>query len=94
MDRTTPRDENRIAKIRMDQMEIEHLLGLPPGFHIEKIYPTFDPQGINVIVSGPTLEQQPYDTEAPFLRGVFTRRTARYQGRVWSCWDWDPEVRD
>lgn len=94
MNQPTPRDENRIAKIRMDALEIEHLLGLPPGFKLEGVYTTQDPMGFNIVVSGPTLEQQPYDTEAPFLGGTFTRRTVRHQGRVWSCWDWNPEVRD
>lgn len=86
---SNPRDENRIAKIRMDRLEIEHLLGLPEGMQVEAVYATNDPAGFNIVVSGTHLEAQPYDTESPFLGGVFTRRTVRHQGRVWSCWDWN-----
>lgn len=85
---TTPRDENRIAKIRIDRLELEHLLGLPEGMRVEAVVGTQDPVGFNIIVSGSHLEAQPDGVEAPFLPGTFERRALRHGGRVWSAWDW------
>jgi hypothetical protein len=88
----TARDENRIAKIRMNTMDLHHLLGMPESMQIEMVIATQDPPGINLVVSGVQLEAQPYDTEAPFLPGHFRGETIRVDDKIYRYWNWDPRT--
>lgn len=84
------RDENRIGKIRLNTLDLHHLLGMPEGMQIEQIHATSDPAGINILVSGSHLEQQPYDVEAPLLPGWYERRSIRINDRIYQTWEWHP----
>lgn len=62
----------RVAKIRLNPMEIARMLELPDGFEVIAVQGRWDPVSIEVIVKADSLPESPIDAEAPFAQGWVT----------------------
>jgi hypothetical protein len=85
-DRGARDDANRRrGKIRISEGDLRNLLDLPEGYRIEGIVPSYDPPGLSLLVTSPTLPTVPYDAEAPYLTGHL-QRNVRYDAGTDKRW--------
>lgn len=92
----SPLEEGRVAHIRLDPTTLRHLLCLPDGMRVERIFTEQDPMSVKIVVSSPDLEPQPEGAYSPPLKGSWSLLVHLVRGedengkddRVWYRWGW------
>lgn len=88
---------DKVASIHINKDELVDMLKLPEGMSLLAAHATFDPPGIDLIVSSYDLEEVEPGTRAPQLAGGSWRRTIEwYRPRMTSdpmkkvtTWEWE-----
>jgi len=87
----SPVEEGRVASIPISADVLYHLVDLPFGYRIERLWMRQDPMVVHLLVSSADLAPQAPDAESPRLGGAWHTIGVEVDGKVWRRWAWSPE---